>query len=63
MDGAYFMNRLFYLFIFQKDYHNLISITADLVDSLEQTVSGNPVSPEYLQKICVRLFSNEVSIN
>ena len=27
----------------QTDYHNLISITADLVDTLEQTVQGNPV--------------------
>ncbi|KAK2175425.1 hypothetical protein NP493_733g00009 [Ridgeia piscesae] len=44
----------------QGDYHNLISITADLVDSLEATVQGNPVSPEYLQQICVRLFSNQV---
>ncbi|KAI0215308.1 LisH domain-containing protein ARMC9 [Lamellibrachia satsuma] len=44
----------------QGDYHNLIGITADLVDSLEATVQGNPVSPEYLQQICVRLFSNQI---
>ena len=29
---------------FQSDYHNLIGITADLVDSLEATVQGRPVS-------------------
>lgn len=27
----------------QADYHNLIGITADLVDSLERTVQGDPV--------------------
>ena len=30
--------------MFQTDYHNLIGITADLVDSLEATVQGRPVS-------------------
>ena len=28
----------------QNDYHNLIGITADLVDALEATVQGRPVS-------------------
>jgi len=28
----------------QADYHNLIGITADLVDALEQTVQGKTVS-------------------
>ena len=28
----------------QADYHNLIGITAELVDALESTVQGNPVS-------------------
>lgn len=44
----------------QGDYQNLIGITADLVDSLERTVQGDPVTPEYLQQICTRLFSNQV---
>ncbi|ELU06099.1 hypothetical protein CAPTEDRAFT_181527 [Capitella teleta] len=44
----------------QGDYHNLIGITADLVDSLEQTVQGNPVTPEYLQEVCHRLFSSHL---
>uniref|UniRef100_H2YYH6 LisH domain-containing protein ARMC9 n=1 Tax=Ciona savignyi TaxID=51511 RepID=H2YYH6_CIOSA len=41
----------------QADYHTLISITAELVDSLEQTVHGRMVTVEYLQKVCARLFS------
>ncbi|XP_026178965.1 lisH domain-containing protein ARMC9 isoform X2 [Mastacembelus armatus] len=44
----------------QVDYHNLIGITAELVDSLEATVSGKMISPEYLQSVCVRLFSNQM---
>nr|CAB3223157.1 lisH domain-containing protein ARMC9 [Phallusia mammillata] len=41
----------------QADYHTLISITAELVDSLEQTVHGRMVTAEYLQRVCARLFS------
>ncbi|KAK3104927.1 hypothetical protein FSP39_013356 [Pinctada imbricata] len=44
----------------QADYHNLIGITADLVDALESTVQGKPISPEYLQEICSRLFSQHM---
>ncbi|XP_074524604.1 lisH domain-containing protein ARMC9 isoform X2 [Halichoeres trimaculatus] len=44
----------------QADYRNLIGITADLVDSLEATVSGKMISPEYLQNVCVRLFSSQM---
>uniref|UniRef100_A0A8D3C8R2 LisH domain-containing protein ARMC9 n=1 Tax=Scophthalmus maximus TaxID=52904 RepID=A0A8D3C8R2_SCOMX len=44
----------------QADYHNLIGITAELVDSLEATVSGKLISPEYLQSVCVRLFNNQM---
>lgn len=44
----------------QSDYHNLIGITADLVDALEATVQGKPITPEYLQQICARLFSSHV---
>lgn len=32
----------------QADYHNLIGITAELVDSLEATISGKMVSQEHL---------------
>ncbi|XP_069871136.1 lisH domain-containing protein ARMC9 isoform X3 [Dipodomys merriami] len=39
----------------QADYHNLIGVTAELVDSLEATIT-----PEYLQSVCVRLFSNQM---
>uniref|UniRef100_A0A8C0BIN7 Armadillo repeat containing 9 n=1 Tax=Buteo japonicus TaxID=224669 RepID=A0A8C0BIN7_9AVES len=44
----------------QVDYHNLIGVTAELVDSLEATVSGKMITPEYLQSVCVRLFSNQM---
>ncbi|XP_066136684.1 lisH domain-containing protein ARMC9 [Saccopteryx bilineata] len=43
----------------QADYHNLIGVTAELVDSLEATVSGKMITPEYLQSVCIRLFSNQ----
>ncbi|XP_013396944.1 lisH domain-containing protein ARMC9 isoform X2 [Lingula anatina] len=44
----------------QSDYHSLIGITADLVDSLEKTVQGQMISAEYIQGICSRLFSNHM---
>ncbi|XP_071668811.1 lisH domain-containing protein ARMC9 isoform X2 [Patagioenas fasciata] len=44
----------------QADYRNLIGVTAELVDSLEATVSGKMITPEYLQSVCVRLFSNQM---
>uniref|UniRef100_A0A8D2CYG4 LisH domain-containing protein ARMC9 n=1 Tax=Sciurus vulgaris TaxID=55149 RepID=A0A8D2CYG4_SCIVU len=44
----------------QADYHNLIGVTAELVDSLEATVSGKMITPEYLQSVCIRLFSNQM---
>ncbi|KAL6108083.1 armc9 [Pungitius sinensis] len=44
----------------QADYHNLIGISAELVDSLEATVSGKMISPEYLQSVFVRLFSSQM---
>ncbi|KAG7488189.1 hypothetical protein MATL_G00031550 [Megalops atlanticus] len=44
----------------QADYHNLIGVTAELVDSLVATVSGKMISPEYLQSICVRLFNSQM---
>ncbi|NXL88702.1 ARMC9 protein, partial [Alectura lathami] len=44
----------------QADYHNLIRVTAELVDSLEATVSGKMITPEYLQSVCIRLFSNQM---
>ncbi len=34
----------FLYFVLQSDYHNLIGITAELVDSLEQCINGNMVS-------------------
>uniref|UniRef100_A0A6I8NAY8 LisH domain-containing protein ARMC9 n=1 Tax=Ornithorhynchus anatinus TaxID=9258 RepID=A0A6I8NAY8_ORNAN len=42
----------------QTDYRNLIVVTAELVDSLEATVTGKAITPEYLQNVYFRLFSN-----
>lgn len=44
----------------QADYHKLIGVAAELVDSLEDAVRGKMVTPEYLQDICMRLFSPSV---
>ncbi|XP_051930498.1 lisH domain-containing protein ARMC9 isoform X1 [Hippocampus zosterae] len=44
----------------QADYYQLIGITAELVDSLEATISGKNISPEYLQSVCARLFSSQM---
>ncbi|XP_066503345.1 lisH domain-containing protein ARMC9 isoform X2 [Hoplias malabaricus] len=42
------------------DYNNLIGVTAELVDSLEATVRGKMITPEYVQGVCVRLFSGQM---
>ncbi|KAF4083077.1 hypothetical protein AMELA_G00135920 [Ameiurus melas] len=44
----------------QVDHYNLISATADLVDTLEATVSGKMISPEYLQSLYARLFGGQM---
>ncbi len=44
----------------QADYHVLIGITAELVDSLENTIIGKPVSSEYLTSIITRLFNTQM---
>ncbi|KAG8445016.1 hypothetical protein GDO86_009963 [Hymenochirus boettgeri] len=44
----------------QSDYHDLIVVTAELVDSLEATINGKMISPEYLQSVYKRLFSNKM---
>ncbi|XP_040284387.1 lisH domain-containing protein ARMC9 isoform X2 [Bufo bufo] len=44
----------------QADYHNLIGVTAELVDSLEATVNGKLITPEYLQSVCTRLFNSQL---
>ena len=41
----------------QGDYHNLIGIAAELVDSLERCVRGQMITPEYLQDICGRFVT------
>ncbi|XP_039505635.1 lisH domain-containing protein ARMC9 isoform X2 [Pimephales promelas] len=44
----------------QADHHNLIGVTAELVDSLEATVRGKMISPEYLQGVCMQLFNSHM---
>ncbi|NWX28205.1 ARMC9 protein, partial [Notiomystis cincta] len=44
----------------QVDYRNLLGVTAELVDSLEATVTGKMITPEYLQSVCACLFSNHL---
>ncbi|XP_056615194.1 lisH domain-containing protein ARMC9 isoform X2 [Triplophysa dalaica] len=44
----------------QADHHNLIVVTAELVESLEATVRGKMISPEYLQGVCMRLFNGHM---
>ena len=46
----------------QGDYHNLIGIAAELVDSLERCVRGQMIAPEYLQDICGRFDGFLLSI-
>ncbi|NWU19601.1 ARMC9 protein, partial [Dyaphorophyia castanea] len=45
----------------QMDYRNLLGITAELVDSLEATVIGKTITPEYVQSVCACLFSNHMN--
>jgi hypothetical protein len=42
----------------QTDYYNLLGIAADLIDTLESTIVGKPVSSQYLQDIYNRLFNS-----
>jgi hypothetical protein len=44
----------------QTEYHSLIGITAELVDTLENSITGKPVSTEYVQKICYKLFNTQL---
>ncbi|NWU70920.1 ARMC9 protein, partial [Pterocles burchelli] len=44
----------------RADYHNLIGVTAELVDSLEATLDGKMITPECLQSVCVRLFNHQM---
>ncbi|XP_063772629.1 lisH domain-containing protein ARMC9 isoform X3 [Pseudophryne corroboree] len=44
----------------QTDYHKLIGVTAELVDSLEATINGTLITPEYLQSVCTRLFNSQM---
>lgn len=52
---------MYIYFTFQADYHVLIGIAAELVDSLEQTVHGKMVTVENLQNVIARLFSGKTN--
>ncbi|EDV24286.1 uncharacterized protein TRIADDRAFT_57604 [Trichoplax adhaerens] len=45
----------------QADYHNLIGITAELVDVMEDSIKGKPVTTEYLRTVCNRLFAGSIA--
>ncbi|NXN85692.1 ARMC9 protein, partial [Bombycilla garrulus] len=55
-----YMTNLKRLHRMQMDYQNLLGITAELVDSLEATVTGKMISPEYIQSVFACLFSNHL---
>ncbi|NXO96845.1 ARMC9 protein, partial [Certhia brachydactyla] len=55
-----YMTNLKHFHKLQMDYRNLLGITADLVDSLEATVTGKMITPEYIQGVCACLFSNHL---
>ncbi|NWY66196.1 ARMC9 protein, partial [Erithacus rubecula] len=44
----------------QMDYRNLLGVTAELVDSLEATITGKMITPEHLQSVFACLFSNHL---
>ncbi|NXB86180.1 ARMC9 protein, partial [Vidua chalybeata] len=44
----------------QMDYRGLLEVTAKLVDSLEATVTGKMITPEYIQSVCACLFSKHL---
>uniref|UniRef100_A0A3Q3W9K2 LisH domain-containing protein ARMC9 n=1 Tax=Mola mola TaxID=94237 RepID=A0A3Q3W9K2_MOLML len=43
----------------RANYNNLIGVTVELVESLEATLSGEKISPEYLESVNVRLFGSQ----
>ncbi|NWH35349.1 ARMC9 protein, partial [Chloropsis hardwickii] len=55
-----YMTNLKRLHKLQMDYRNLLEVTAELVDSLEATVTGKMITPEYIQSVCACLFSNHL---
>ncbi|XP_014727120.1 PREDICTED: lisH domain-containing protein ARMC9 isoform X6 [Sturnus vulgaris] len=55
-----YMTNLKRLHKLQMDYRNLLGVTAELVDSLEATITGKMITPEYLQSVFACLFSNHL---
>lgn len=47
----------------QRDYYALIGLAAELVDSLESTIAGKPIAPEYIANIVNRLFNTQYKPN
>eukprot|EP00117_Sycon_ciliatum_P015117 scpid50044/ scgid15102/ LisH domain-containing protein ARMC9; Melanoma/melanocyte-specific tumor antigen KU-MEL-1; NS21 len=47
----------------QTDYQSLLSIAMDLVEALQQTVSGNPVTADQIQLLCSRLFKANATMD
>lgn len=42
------------------EYHSLIGLTADLVDTLENSINGKPVSPQYIERIMSKIVNNQL---
>ncbi|NXO86674.1 ARMC9 protein, partial [Sitta europaea] len=55
-----YMTNLKHFHKLQMDYYDLLGVTAELVDSLEATITGKMISPEYLQSVWACLFSNHL---
>ncbi|XP_062354818.1 lisH domain-containing protein ARMC9 isoform X1 [Cinclus cinclus] len=55
-----YMTNLKRLHKLQMDYRNLLGVTAELVDSLEATITGKMITPEHLQSVFACLFSNHL---
>ncbi|XP_023788740.1 lisH domain-containing protein ARMC9 isoform X2 [Cyanistes caeruleus] len=55
-----YMTNLKQFYELQMSHHNLLGVTAELVDSLEATITGKMITPEYLQGVYACLFSNHL---
>ncbi|XP_064385078.1 lisH domain-containing protein ARMC9-like isoform X1 [Halichondria panicea] len=45
----------------QNSYHTLVGISMELVSALESAIAGRPITPEYIQSICTRLFQSSTA--
>ena len=43
----------------QINFHSLLGITAELIDLLEGSLQGIPISPNHLKNICQKIFVSQ----